>query len=133
MYTLTAAEQTNFLSTDFMAVTENANAGTGQSNVISAAVDGKIDIIKIKSPGSGGNNGAFTDIAIKGDGAGGKCSVTVAGGLVTAVTVTTAGTGYTFGTVSNAQIIAKGSTNLAGGELDVIIGPKGGHGANAQK
>ena len=133
MYTLTAAEQTNFLSTDFMAVTENANAGTGQSNVISAAVDGKIDIIKIKSPGSGGNNGVFADIAIKGDGAGGKCSVTVAGGLVTAVTVTTAGTGYTFGTVSNAQIIAKGSTNLAGAELDVIIGPKGGHGANAQK
>ena len=43
--------------------------------------------------------------------------VTVAGGLVTAVTVTTAGTGYTFGTVSNAQIIAKGSTNLAGSRI----------------
>jgi hypothetical protein len=130
LYTLTAAEQTNFLSTDFMAVTENVNKGTGQSNVISAAVDGKIDIIKIKSPGSGGNNGTFTNIDIKGDGSAGKCSVTVAGGLITAVTVTTAGTGYTFGTVSNAQIVTAGSANLAGGELDVIIGPKGGHGSN---
>jgi hypothetical protein len=132
LYTLTAAEQTNFLSTDFMAVTENVNKGTGQSNVISAAVDGKIDIIKIKSPGSGGNNGTFTNIDIKGDGSAGKCSVTVAGGLITAVTVTTAGTGYTFGTVSNAQIVTAGSANLAGGELDVIIGPKGGHGANCK-
>ena len=40
-----------------------------------------------------------------------QVSVTVAG-AVTAVTVTTAGTGYTFGTISNAQIVAAGATNL---------------------
>ena len=55
--------------------------------------------------------------------------VTVAGG-VTAVTVTTAGSGYTFGTISNAQIVAA-ATSLSGAELDVIIPPKGGHGKNA--
>ena len=133
MYTLSAAQQANFLSTDFMAVTTNANAATDQSNVISAAVDGAIDIIKIKSAGSGGTNGTFTGIAIRGDGSSGVCSVTVSGGAVTAVSVTTAGTGYTFGTVSNAQIVAAGATSLSGAELDVIIGPKGGHGANAQE
>jgi len=133
MYTLSAAQQANFLSTDFMAVTTNANAATDQSNVISAAVDGAIDVIKIKSAGSGGTNGTFTGIAIRGDGSGGVCSVTVSGGAVTAVTVTTAGTGYTFGTVSNAQVVAAGATSLAGAELDVIIGPKDGHGANAQE
>ena len=132
MYTLTAAQQTNFLSTDFMAVTENASAATGQSNVISAAVDGAIDIIKIKSAGSGGTNGTHTGIAIRGDGSGGICSVTVSGGVVTAVTVTTPGTGYTFATVSNAQIVAAGATGLSGAELDIIIGPKGGHGSNAK-
>ena len=132
MYTLSAAEQTNFLSTDFMAVPSNSNAGTGQSNVISAAVDGAIDIIKIKTAGSGGTNGTHTNIDIRGDGTGGKCSVIVAGGVVTTVTVTTAGTGYTFGTVSNAQIVAAGATSLSGEELDVIIGPKGGHGSNAK-
>jgi len=131
MYTLSAAQQSNFLSTDFMAVTTNANAATEQSNVISAAVDGALDVIKIKSAGSGGTNGTFTGIAIRGDGSGGVCSVTVSGGAVTAVTVTTAGTGYTFGTVSNAQIVAAGATSLSGAELDVIIPPKGGHGANA--
>jgi len=124
MYTLSASEQANFLSTDFMAVATN-------STVSSAAVDGAIDVIKIKTAGSGGTNGTHTNIDIRGDGTGGKCSVTVAGGLVTAVTVTTAGTGYTFGTVSNAQIVSAGATNLSGAELDVIIPPKGGHGKNA--
>ena len=133
MYTLTAAQQANFLSPDFMAITPNASAGTDQSNVISAAVDGAIDIIKIKSAGSGGSNGTHTNIDIRGDGTGGKCSVTVSGGQVTAVAVTTAGSGYTFGTVSNAQIVAAGATSLSGAELDVIIPPKGGHGANAQE
>ena len=124
MYTLSASQQSNFLSTDFMAVETN-------STVSSAAVDGAIDIIKIKTPGSGGTNGTHTNIDIRGDGSGGKCSVTVAGGVVTAVTVTTAGTGYTFATVSNAQIVAAGATSLTGAELDVIIPPKGGHGKNA--
>ena len=132
MYTLTASQQTNFISTDFMAVSTNPNAATGQSNVISAAVNGAIDIIKIKTAGTGGTNGTHTNIDIRGDGTGGKCSVIVAGGVVTTVTVTTAGTGYTFGTVSNAQIVAAGATSLSGAELDVIIGPKGGHGSNAK-
>ena len=124
MYTLSASQQANFLSTDFMAVSTN-------STVSSAAVDGAIEIIKIKTAGSGGTNGTHTNIDIRGDGTGGKCSVTVAGGVVTAVTVTTAGTGYTFGTVSNAQIVSAGATSLSGAELDVIIPPQGGHGKNA--
>jgi len=124
MYTLSASQQANFLSTDFMAVSTN-------STVSAAAVDGAINIVKIKSAGSGGTNGTHTNIDIRGDGSGGKVSVTVAGGVVTAVTVTTPGTGYTFGTISNAQIVSAGATNLTGAELDVIIEPKGGHGFNA--
>jgi len=133
MYTLSAAQQSNFLSTDFMAVSSNANANTDQSNVISAAVDGAIDIVKIKTPGSGGTNGSFAGIPIRGDGNGGIATVVVSGGAVTSVSVTTPGTGYTFATISNAQIVSAGATNLAGSELDVIIPPKGGHGANAQE
>ena len=124
MYTLSASQQANFLSTDFMAVETN-------STVSSAAVDGAIDVVKIKTAGSGGTNGTHTGIAIRGDGSNGQVSVTVAGGVVTAVTVTNAGTGYTFGTISNAQIVAAGATSLTGAELDVIIPPKGGHGKNA--
>ena len=124
MYTLSASQQANFLSTDFMAVSTN-------STVSSAAVDGAINVCKIKTPGSGGTDGTHTGIAIRGDGSSGEVSVTVTSGAVTAVTVTTPGTGYTFGTISNAQIVAAGATGLTGAEIDVIIEPKGGHGFNA--
>src|SRR5210317_1618388 len=124
MYTLSASQQANFLSTDFMAVSTN-------STVSSAAVDGAINVCKIKTAGSGGTDGTHTGIAIRGDGSSGEVSVTVTSGAVTAVTVTTAGTGYTFGTISNAQIVSAGATGLTGAEIDVIIEPKGGHGFNA--
>ena len=124
MYTLSASQQANFLSTDFMAVETN-------STVSSAAVDGAINVVKIKTAGSGGADGTHTNIDMKGDGTGGKVSVTVTSGAVTAVTVTNAGTGYTFATISNAQIVAAGATNLVGAELDCIIEPQGGHGSNA--
>ena len=124
MYTLSASQQANFLSTDFMAVSTN-------STVSSAAVDGAINIVKIKTAGSGGVDGTFTNIPIRGDGSNGTVSVTVTSGAVSAVTITNKGTGYTFGTISNAQIVSAGSTNLVGAEIDVIIEPKGGHGFNA--
>ena len=124
MYSLSAAQQTNFLSTDFMAVATN-------STVAAANTDGAIDIVKIKTAGSGGTDGTHTGISIKGDGSGGTVSVTVASGVVTAVTVTAGGSGYTYGYIRNADIVTAGATGLSGAELDVIIGPKGGHGENA--
>ena len=126
MYSLTAAQRQNFLSTDFMGVATNAT-------VSAAAVDGAINIVKIKTAGSGGTDGTHTGVAIRGDGSSGEVSVTVSGGAVTAVTVTTPGTGYTYGYIRVADIVAAGATSLSGTELDVIIEPKGGHGFNAVK
>ena len=126
MYTLSASQQANFLSTDFMGVSTN-------STVSSAAVDGAVNIVKIKTAGSGGANGTHASVPIRGDGASGVASVTVSGGAVTAVTVTTPGTGYTFAYIRNADIVSAGATGLSGAELDVIIEPKGGHGFNAVK
>jgi len=126
MYTLSATQQSNFLSTDFMAVATN-------STVSSAAVDGAVNIVKIKTAGSGGTNGTHTGVPIRGDGSSGVATVTVSGGAVTAVTVTTPGTGYTFAYIKNADIVTAGATSLSGSELDVIIEPKGGHGKDAVK
>jgi hypothetical protein len=126
MYTLSATQQTNFLSTDFMAVSTNAT-------VSAAAVDGAVRIVKIKSTGSGGTTGTFTGIAIRGDGSSGTVSVTVSGGVITAVTVTNVGSGYTFAYIRNSDIVTAGATGLTGAELDVIIEPKGGHGFDAVK
>ena len=126
MYTLSATQQSNFLSTDFMAVATN-------STVSSAAVDGAVNIVKIKTAGSGGTNGTHTGVPIRGDGSSGVATVVVSGGAVTSVTVTTPGTGYTFAYIRNADIVAAGATSLSGSELDVIIEPKGGHGKDAVK
>ena len=124
MYSLTAAQRSNFLSTDFMPVATD-------STVSSAATDGAVNICRIKTAGSGGANGSHTGVAIRGDGSSGAATVTVSGGAVTAVAVTTPGTGYTYGYIRNADIVTAGATSLSGSEVDVIIEPKGGHGYNA--
>ena len=124
MYTLSSSQVASFLSTDFMAVASD-------SGVQSAAVDGAIDTVIIKSAGTGGTNGTHTSIPIRGDGTNGVVSVVVSSGSVSSVTVTTAGTGYTYGYIRLADINSAGAVALTGAELDVIIPPKGGHGANA--
>ena len=72
MYTLTASQQTNFLSTDFMAV---ATDSTVAAHKLMA-----VNVVKIKTI-SGGSNGSHTGVDIRGDGSGGKAPVTVSGGL----------------------------------------------------
>ena len=136
MYSLSASEQTNFLSTDFMHVSTD-------STVAAAAVDGAIDTVLIKTAGSGGTNGSHTSVAIRGDGSSGACTVVVSGGAVTSVTVTTAGTGYTFGYIRNADIdcwcntfsdaalTSASAMGGSGGEVTVQISPKNGHGYDA--
>lgn len=121
MYTMSAAQQANFLSTDFMGISTNSTTTTN-------AKDGSIDIIKIKTPGTGGTAGTFTNIPIRGDGANGTCTVTISSGSVTSVVPTGTPLGYTFANVRVSDINAASGGALTGAELDCIIGPKGGHG-----
>ncbi len=121
MFTLSASAQANFLSTDFMGVSSN-------STVSNAAVDGAINIVKIKTAGTGGTNGTYTNIPMRGDGSNGQVSITIASGSVTAVSVTAAGTGYSYANIRVADINVAGGGSLSGAELDCIIEPKGGHG-----
>jgi hypothetical protein len=131
MYSLSAAQQTNFLSTDFMAVATN---GT----VAAAASDG-IDIIKVKTGGTGyttsgaSGTGTITSVPIRGDGSSGTATVTIASGIITSVAVSAAGSGYTYGYITNADIQSQGGGTGTGAELDVIIPPKDGHGKDAVK
>ena len=121
MFTLSASAQANFLSTDFMGVSSN-------STVTNAAVDGAVNIVKIKTSGTGGTNGTYTNIPMRGDGSNGQVSITIASGSVTAVSVTAAGTGYSYANIRVADINVAGGGSLSGAELDCIIEPKGGHG-----
>ena len=139
MYTLSAAQQTNFLSTDFMPVATN-------STISNAAVDGGIDIVKVKTGGSSfsSTGSTITGIPIRGDGSGGVVTVTLTGDAISSVTVTSVGSGYTFGYITDSDINAGTNSNGtgSGSELDVIIPPRnvtaagsayGGHGADAVK
>ena len=131
MYSLTAAEAINLKSTDFIHVSTD-------STVSAAAVDGALDTVVVVAGGSSytlSSGSTITGIPIRGDGSGGVCSCTIASGAISAVTVTTAGTGYTYAYIRSADVVS--GTNAAGGgsgcNLKVIIPPKGGHGYNAVK
>jgi len=131
MYSLTSAETLNFMSTDFIHVSTD-------STVSAAAVDGALDTILVVSGGSSFNTSSgstISGIPIRGDGSGGVASVTISSGAITAATVTTAGSGYTFAYIRDADIIAATNAGGAGSgsNLNVIIPPKGGHGSNAVK
>ena len=131
MYSLTSAETLNFMSTDFIHVSTD-------STVTAAAVDGALDTIEVVAGGSSYNTSSGSTISaipIRGDGSSGVCSVTISSGAISAATVTTAGTGYTFAYIRNADIIAATNAGGAGSgaNLNVIIPPKGGHGKDAVK
>ena len=131
MYSLTASEQINFKSTDFIHVSTD-------STVSAAAVDGALDTILVTAGGSGFNTSSGSTISaipIRGDGTGGIASVTITAGAISAATVTTTGSGYTYAYIRDADIIA--ATNAggsgSGSNLTVILPPKGGHGFDAVK
>ena len=131
MYSLTSAETLNFMSTDFIHVSTD-------STVSAAAVDGALDTILVVAGGSSFNTSSGTTISaipIRGDGSSGIASVVISSGAIASATVTTAGTGYTFAYIRDADIIAATNAGGAGSgsNLNVIIPPKGGHGANAIK
>ena len=131
MYSLTSAETLNFMSTDFIHVSTD-------STVSAAAVDGALDTIEIVAGGSSYNTSSgttITAIPIRGDGSSGVASVVISSGAVVTASVTTAGTGYTYAYIRSDDIIAATNAGGAGSgaNLNVIIPPKGGHGANAVK
>ena len=131
MYSLTSAETLNFMSTDFIHCSTD-------STVSAAAVDGALDTALVVAGGSSyttSSGSTISAIPIRGDGSSGVASVTISSGAVSAVSITTAGTGYTYAYIRNEDIIAATNAGGAGSgaNINVIIPPKGGHGADALK
>ena len=134
LYTIKPSELVKFDSTEFMPVPTDWATGTDNSAVRNNAVDGgiKVVIIQNRGVGLGTANRTYTRVPIKGDGSGAECTVVVnADQQIGSVDVTNQGSGYTFGTV---DIVAGGLPRPDSyPQLDVIIPPTGGHGADIYK
>lgn len=119
MYSISASDVIKFVTNDFIPVktigaqtevigdsaaigSAAADDSSAQWDVENDAVDGAILHVAVDSGGAGMNNGTYTSVPIKGDNGSGtdaECTVTIAGGVITHITMTTNGTGY-----RNAQL-----------------------------
>ena len=151
MYTLSTQDVQNFLTPDFIPVPTAAESGK-------ALDDGSINVILITNRGTHSGTAVAHDddrvvnnVPIRGDGYGGTCSVTIGGetgnfdGMVTAVSVSEQGQGYTHASVLGTDIITQYNLQYEGNSenptkafgtqplFEVVIGPDGGHGSNPAK
>jgi hypothetical protein len=146
MYQVTTSEAAKYLTSDFIPVSDD-------STITAAATDGGIESLKITA-GSGYTNGTYY-AAIYGDGtsagtsSGGIVRITVSGGTIQSfgltagsdTTIHAGGAAYTFGTVNLASGFTFSDSGLSsasaiggsGGEIEIVISPKNGHGYSAIK
>ena len=126
LYTIPVGQVLKFFSNDYMPVLSDV-AVTGD------AVGGEIDTVVIQASGTGYNNGTYENVPIKGDGVGGRVSLVVDGGKVVSATVTSGGSGYTFGKIIIDEVNGIGAGTGTGAAIDVIIPPDLGHGSDPTK
>ena len=131
LYTIKPGDIVKFDSTDFMPVPPDWETGTDNEVVRDNAVDGSIKIVTITNRGVavGTANKTYTRVPIKGDGSGAECTIVVDNDQqIESITVSNQGSGYTYGNVDlDAGNVPLGTTRPT---FDVIITPKGGHGAD---
>ena len=129
LYTIKPSDIVKFESTDYIPVPANWDTNTDDAAVRDNAVDGSIKIVTISNAGVGIGtaDAVYTKVPIKGNGSNAECTVTInSSSQVSDVTVSTQGSGYTYGSV---DLVAGGvPTGTTRPVLDVVIPPSGGHG-----
>ena len=131
LYTIKPSDIVKFESTDYIPVPAEWETSSDNAPVRDNAVDGSIKIVTVtdRGVGLGTANATYTKVPIKGNGSGAECTVVMdASSQVKNVTVSTQGSGYTYGSL---DLLAGGvPTGTTRPEFDVIISPPGGHGSN---
>jgi hypothetical protein len=131
LYTIKPTDIIKFESTDFMPVPANWETGTDNAEVRDNAIDGSIKIVTItnRGVGVGTANRTYTRVPIRGDGTGAECTIVVNNDQkIESITVSNQGSGYTYGNVDlETGNVPTGTTRPT---FNVIIPPKGGHGAD---
>ena len=141
LYTISPSDIVKFVTSSYIPLPEKWGDITN-STIKDAAVDGKLESIIIKRAGTaeidGDSDGVKTiTVPIIGDGSDGKAIVTVSSGVVTKIKLAdTNSKNYTYATVrfdSGSPLDGKTLTvgeNENEPQFEVIIPPKGGHGAD---
>jgi hypothetical protein len=127
MYSLTDQELLRFTTSDYIPVkTLDSNDGSTQWAVQQSAIDGGIYAAEIISSGSGYTNTSNIVVTISGDGSSAlaTASINISSNVVSNLTITNPGSGYTFATINISGGGGTGATARA------IISPPGGHGSN---
>ena len=133
LYTIKPSEVIKFDTVNFIPLPKNweTNSESAAIRANAASTDNQLKIITItnRGVGLGTANRIYTNVPIKGDGVGAKATIVVNNdSKVESVTVSIGGSGYTYGTVD--LIGGNVPTGATTPTFDVIIPPKGGHGAD---
>lgn len=124
MYTVSTSDALAFLIDDWMPVKFlESDDGSDQWTVQETAIDGGIHAIEITDGGTGYDS--VPTVTITGDGTGAAGTATLDSGVVTKITITDPGSGYTEATVSFS-----GGTPEGDAVARVIYSTPEGHGAN---
>jgi len=131
LYTISASDVIKFDSTQYVPVPRDWKNNIDVSLIRENASEGgqlKTVIIKNRGAGVGEPNKVYSNIPIKGDGTGGTVTIVINNDQkVESVTVSNGGSGYTFATV-DIDAISLNYTTIP--TFEVVIPPKGGHGAD---
>jgi hypothetical protein len=124
MFTISGNDVNKFLTNSFVPVKKlESDDGSIQWNVQAASVDGAIHRVKLINAGSG--YASAPTVTITGDGTGATATATISGGVVTAINMTTVGSGY-----SKAIVTLSGGTPSVAATARAVVSPQGGHGSN---
>ena len=129
MYTIKPSDIVKFESTNFIPVPNNWETSADTAAVRNNAVNGSIKIITItnRGVGIGTANRTYTRVPIRGNGSGAEATVVINNDqTVDSVTVSSQGSGYTYGNLDlDAGGVPSGTTIPT---FNVIVTPEGGHG-----
>ena len=129
LYTIKPSDIVKFESTNFIPVPNNWETSADTAAVRNNAVNGSVKIVTItnRGVGIGTANRTYTRVPIRGNGSGAEATVVINNDqTVDSVTVSSQGSGYTYGSLDlDAGGIPSGTTIPT---FDVIISPEGGHG-----
>ena len=144
LYSISPSDIVKFVTEKYIPLPKKWGDATNE-NIKNAAVDGKIETIIVKNSGSGisvggTDSGTVSQIPISGDGNGGSATVVISQGAVQSISVV-GGSNYTYanlrfitgtyvGDDGNNIILGVPASTENQPQFEVVIPPKGGHGAD---